>query len=229
MRRVWHEDGAMAGVQTAGPFACRVQSERMRSALLRSPDRARLANGAGQFGVRRLPWERPAATAALPFIPLRGGLVECHGPVEHPMVRGVERLHVEGVCGRGCQSELFETFDGREYRENVVFEIAEVLIGGDESARLVIVREDVAAVKRESYPSPSSEKSVGIRSICETVRSTTAGATNSGAKMKAGMWYLSSGISVFPALEAQWSAVTRKTVLANHGCRAASRKSSPRA
>ena len=63
------------------------------------------------------------------------------------MVRGVERLHVEGVCGRGCQSELFETFAGREYRENVVFEIAEVLIGGDESARLVIVREDVAAVK----------------------------------------------------------------------------------
>lgn len=59
MRRVWHEDGAMAGVQTAGPFACRMQSERMRSALLRSPDRARLANGAGQFGVRLLPWERP--------------------------------------------------------------------------------------------------------------------------------------------------------------------------
>ena len=55
MRRVWHEDGAMAGVRTAGPFACRVQSERMRSALLRSPDMARLANGAGQFGVRLLP------------------------------------------------------------------------------------------------------------------------------------------------------------------------------
>ena len=31
-----------------------------------------------------------------------------------------------------------------------------------------------------------------------------------GAKIRAGMWYFSSGISVLPALEAQWSAVMTK-------------------
>ena len=46
---------------------------------------------------------------------------------------------------------------------------------------------------------PSSEKSVGIRSIWDTTLSTCRGAMSPGANIRAGMWYFSSGISVLPA------------------------------
>ena len=75
----------------------------------------------------------------------------------------------------------------------------------------------------------SSENSVGMRSICETIPSTSHGSTSPGARITAGMWYFSSGISVRPALDAQWSAVMRKIVLPNHGCFDASAKNRPSA
>ena len=49
----------------------------------------------------------------------------------------------------------------------------------------------------------SSDSRVGIRSICETMPSTTPGSISPGARISAGMWYFCNGISVRPALEAQ--------------------------
>ena len=88
-----------------------------------------------------------AAAAALPLVPFAGGLVVADRAVDLHGVLPLHRFEVVGILLGGNHAVLLEAAHGRQNREGVAFEVAEVLIGGDERAVDICRVEDAAAVE----------------------------------------------------------------------------------
>ena len=128
------------------------------------------------------------------LVPFARGLVVVDGPVELRRVGLRGGFEVVGILLGGHHAVLLVAAHGRQDGERVAFEIAQVLIGGDEGPvrRKSSDRRCCGRRNASRNPCRAASSRVGIRSICETIPlDLLPGATNPGAKISAGMWYLS--------------------------------------